>query len=113
MSSGERPIGAANGKQLDTEVLCQPPPLPSGPPNPYYLAPVRTGNLGTNGARKYFLSPEDLQHLIPPPTCLHSKCSQRVRECRATCLLLLAGKPLLIQRYICCNTVLFFICCEG
>ena len=25
MSSGERPIGAANGKQPDTEALCQPP----------------------------------------------------------------------------------------
>ena len=30
----------------------------------------------------------------------------------AMCLLLLAGMPLLIERYICCNTVLFFICCE-
>ena len=25
MSSGERPIGAAKGKQSDTEALCQPP----------------------------------------------------------------------------------------
>ena len=30
MSSGERPIGAARGKQLDTEALCQPPPPPGG-----------------------------------------------------------------------------------
>ena len=29
MSSGERPIGAAKGKQSDTEALCQPPPPPS------------------------------------------------------------------------------------
>ena len=28
MSSGERPTGAANGKQSDTEALCQPPPPP-------------------------------------------------------------------------------------
>ena len=28
MSSGERPIGAARGKQPDTEALCQTPPLP-------------------------------------------------------------------------------------
>ena len=28
MSSGERPIGAAKGKQTDTEALCHPPPLP-------------------------------------------------------------------------------------
>ena len=26
LSSGERPIGAAKGKQSDTEALCQPPP---------------------------------------------------------------------------------------
>ena len=26
MSSGERPMGAAKGKQSDTEALCQPPP---------------------------------------------------------------------------------------
>ena len=29
MSSGERPIGAAKGKQSDTEALCQTPPPPS------------------------------------------------------------------------------------
>ena len=29
MSSGERSIGAAKGKQSDTEALCQPPPPPS------------------------------------------------------------------------------------
>ena len=28
MSSGERPIGTAKGKQTDTEALCQPPPPP-------------------------------------------------------------------------------------
>ena len=30
MSSGERPIGAAKGKQSDIEALCQPPPPPPG-----------------------------------------------------------------------------------
>ena len=30
MSSGERPIGAAKGKQSDTEALCQPPPPQPG-----------------------------------------------------------------------------------
>ena len=30
----------------------------------------------------------------------------------AACVLPLAGMPLLIERYICWNTVLFFICCE-
>ena len=29
MSSGERPIGAAKGKQSDTQALCHPPPPPS------------------------------------------------------------------------------------
>ena len=35
-SSGERPIGAAKGKQSDTEALCQPPPPhpPADPPPP-------------------------------------------------------------------------------
>ena len=31
MSSGERPIGAAKGKQSDTEALSQPPPPPPRP----------------------------------------------------------------------------------
>ena len=30
MSIGGRPIGAAKGKQSDTEALCHPPPLPPG-----------------------------------------------------------------------------------
>ena len=28
MSSGERPMGAAKGKQIDSEALCQPAPPP-------------------------------------------------------------------------------------
>ena len=46
MSSGERPIGAAKGKQIDTKALCQPPPPPppqprwglSSPPSPQVLS---------------------------------------------------------------------------
>ena len=34
MSSGERPIGTAKGKQSDTEALCQPPNPPPSPPPP-------------------------------------------------------------------------------
>ena len=34
MSSGERPIGAAKGRQADTEALCHPPPPPKSPPPP-------------------------------------------------------------------------------
>ena len=37
MSSGERPIGAAKGKQSDTEALCQPP----NPPPPRIIFTVR------------------------------------------------------------------------
>ena len=38
MSSGERPIGAAKGKQSDTEALCQPPP-PRGGNRHFVTAP--------------------------------------------------------------------------
>ena len=34
MSSGERPIGAAKGKQSDTEALCPPPPQKVGAQTP-------------------------------------------------------------------------------
>ena len=43
MSSGERPIGAAKGKQSDTEVLCQPPP----PPKAHRLFVFAFGGLRT------------------------------------------------------------------
>ena len=36
MSSGERPIAAAKGKQSHTEALCQPPP----PPPTFYFSPA-------------------------------------------------------------------------
>ena len=39
MSPGERPIGAAKGKQSDTEALCQPPPPPQDPPPTPAMAP--------------------------------------------------------------------------
>ena len=46
MSSGERPIGAAKGKQSDTEALCQtnPPRSPPPPPPPHF-----TGALPSRG----------------------------------------------------------------
>ena len=37
MSSGERPIGAAKGKQSDTEALCQPPLPPNVPSERMHL----------------------------------------------------------------------------
>ena len=40
--SGERPVGAAKGKQSDTQALCQPPPPPPGTPaadQPTHLTP--------------------------------------------------------------------------
>ena len=41
MSSGERPIGAAKGKQSDTEALCQTPP-----PEPLARGPLGGGGGG-------------------------------------------------------------------
>ena len=41
MSSGERPTGAAKGKQSDTEALCQTPPAPPHPPHPRLTNVVR------------------------------------------------------------------------
>ena len=56
MSSGERPMGAAKGKQSDTEALCHPPPL-----FPRRLQPltnrVNTDWNGAGGGIRY-----------PPPT---------------------------------------------
>ena len=40
MSSGERPIGAAKGKQPNTEALCQPPPTPVHCKAPVLRAPL-------------------------------------------------------------------------
>ena len=37
MSGGERPIGAAKGKQSDTEALCQTPPPPHSSPESMWL----------------------------------------------------------------------------
>ena len=39
--SGERPVGAAKGKQSDTQALCQPPPPPGTPAadQPTHLTP--------------------------------------------------------------------------
>ena len=57
LSSGERPIGAAKGKQRNTEALCQPPappPCPSNGKPSISLKPSQcgqTGGRGTGGAR--------------------------------------------------------------
>ena len=52
MSSGERPMGAANGKQPNTEALCQPPPpfsgLPHALPGPPLMV-VRMRNTAVGG----------------------------------------------------------------
>ena len=45
MGSGDRPIGAAKGKQSDTEALCQPPP------------PCSTHGVGLNRCFQDFLGP--------------------------------------------------------
>ena len=73
MSSGERPIGAAKGKQSDTEAFCQPPP-------PYQRSKVqhfviaehlRSVELSESGMRSgscgLFQSLTSWPHIIPPP----------------------------------------------
>ena len=44
MSGGERPIGAAKGKQSDTEALCQPPPPQSPATQPIFRPPLQKGD---------------------------------------------------------------------
>ena len=58
MSSGERPIGAAKGKQSDTEALCQPPP----PPGHSSRSPLSRGLAP---------SPTDMEHPLPLPHAQH------------------------------------------
>ena len=61
MSSGERPIGAARGKQSDTEALCQPPP----PPHTYtaHKARARTRGMWPDQDRR---SPSHCTHSVVP-----------------------------------------------
>ena len=54
MSSGERPIGAAKGKQSDTEALCQPPPRP-----PLWIS---TSLVGVRWASHLVLDPTRAPH---------------------------------------------------
>ena len=65
MSGGERPIGAAKGKQSDTEALCQPPP----PPPPRVVQGVLFSILGslTSTARHDALQPWTSPSRLPPP----------------------------------------------
>ena len=52
MCSGERPIGAAKGKQSDTKALCQPPPpLSNAPAYVVHHPPVRCGSAGRHAMR--------------------------------------------------------------
>ena len=51
MSSGERPIGAAKGKQSDTEALCQPP----SPRCTCWLQHVSSSPQGAGATRVQFL----------------------------------------------------------
>ena len=68
MSSGERPIGAANGKQIDTEALCQPPPTPPSstglPPPPPTAPPPHTCPPPTD-ARMGLCPPPPPEHARP------------------------------------------------
>ena len=62
MSSGERPIGAAKGKQSDTEALCQPPP----PPRPLQLVAMEDPSR-LNCSR--LGESQQAENNTPPPEC--------------------------------------------
>ena len=69
MCSGERPIGAAKGKQSDTEALCQPPPpkRPSrgeGTPVPYCPGALWGGGVCHTEGRDVGLHPLQRRLLV-------------------------------------------------
>ena len=73
MSSGERPIGAAKGKQSDTEALCHPPPppVPHLTPTPllHSNACLPTGWAGVQLPNPHLLSTlRPSQHEVIGPT---------------------------------------------
>ena len=102
MSSGERPIGAAKGKQSDTEAFCQPPPPPPegglslrDPPPPREGKGHNTGGEGLQGGRKVpccttanLSQHASAQHNPaqppPPPTIPHTAVHHSIncRRCR-------------------------------
>ena len=57
MSSGERPTGAAKGKQSDTEALCQPPPPP--PVDVLVPRPATDGESETVGQQSSLVGPRE------------------------------------------------------
>ena len=68
MSSGERPIGAAKGKQSDTEALCQPPPPPSRAPSLCPATVTLTPSAGFNGiCNRRYPPPHCFGNLLRPP----------------------------------------------
>ena len=72
MCKGERPIGAANGKETNTMASCYPPPPHSGPSNPHQRWKIRNNRLGSaSGARKnFFASVNQGTESYPPPQFL-------------------------------------------
>ena len=70
MSSGERPMGAAKGKQSDTEALCQPPPHPRHGEDSLHCPPRRTFG-GSTGPRTQEKGNAQLSHIdtCPPTHC--------------------------------------------
>ena len=74
MSSDERPIGAAKGKQPNTEALCPPPPPPQPPPagpgapGPFICLPASNATVGASSLTSRFLGP----NICPLSLVLHS-----------------------------------------
>ena len=87
MSSSERPIGAAKGKQSNTEALCQPPP----PPTLGSCAPACWRVVLRHRTPDYLPFPP----LKPLLSTLDSHSSHRTRGCRraTTCCLRCTATP--------------------
>ena len=79
MSSGERPIGAAKGKQSDTEALCQPPPPPPGRQGGVLGFRQGSGTHPPTPPPPPPLLPDSIQLLSSPPI-RHRQCHTRTER---------------------------------
>ena len=68
MSSGERPIGAAKGKQSDTEACANPPPPPSPPTSDLDQRPAHTKDMAPDaGVARYRTGTRGTRPPTPKP----------------------------------------------
>ena len=70
MSSGEGPIGAAKGKQPNTEALCQPPPLPTHTHTHTHYTPARASTPGDGCQERHPAKPSNAHPRTACRCCL-------------------------------------------